>query len=340
MLAPAATPVSTPPVFQHLQSAHCESGVITSLLRHEGVPISEAMAFGLSSALAFAYIPLVKINNLPLIGYRMLPRHILKGLKSKLDLPLRFETFRAPAEGRRRLDELLDQGRVVGLQGSVFFLPYFPVNMRFHFNAHNLLVYGREGNDYLVSDPVFGSVTRCPARDLQRARFVRGALAPKGLLYYFDRPLPPVDPTPMLRAAIRKNCHIMLHAFLPFLGCSGIALLGRRVLKLPAEKDPEYTRRFVGHIVRMQEEIGTGGAGFRFLYAAFLQEASDRLALPELQRLSMELTAIGDEWRDFAVQAARINKGRSEMNLRGLHDLLLDLSNKERAFFRKLLKAV
>ncbi len=340
MLATDSTPAPTPPAFEHVQSAHCESGVITSLLRNQGVPISEAMAFGLSSALAFAYIPLVKINDLPLIGYRMLPRHILKGLKSKLRLPLRFETFRAPAEGRRRLDELLDQGKVVGLQGSVFFLPYFPVNMRFHFNAHNLLVYGREGSDYLVSDPVFGNVTRCPARDLQRARFVRGALAPKGLLYYFDRPLPAVDPVPMLRAAIRKNCHIMLHAFLPFLGCSGIALLGRRVLKLPAEKDPEYTRRFVGHIVRMQEEIGTGGAGFRFLYAAFLQEAADLLALPELQRLSLELTAIGDEWREFALQAARISKGRSEMNLRLLHDLLVDLSNKERAFFRTLLKAV
>jgi len=27
----------------------------------------------------------------------------------------------------------------------------------------------------------------------------------------------------------------------------------------------------------MQEEIGTGGAGFRYIYAAFLQEAADFL---------------------------------------------------------------
>ena len=326
--------------FRHQQSAHCESGVLSSLLRHEDVPLSEAMVFGLSASLSFAYIPLVKINQLPLIAYRMVPRFILKGVRQKLRLPLRFETFRAPLDGRRRLDELLDQGRLVGLQSSVFFLPYFPANMRFHFNAHNLIVYGREGDDYLVSDPVFEEPTRCSAADLQRARFVRGALAPNGLLYYFDAPLPPVDLPPLLPAAIRKNCFLMLHVPLPFVGCRGIRLLASRVLRLPEKKDPEFTRRFVGHIVRMQEEIGTGGAGFRFLYAAFLQEAAALLGRPALQELSLQLTAIGDEWREFALHAARINKGRDAIDLPLLHRLLTDLAARERAFFGALRRAI
>jgi len=298
------------------------------------------MVFGLSSSLSFAYIPLVKINQLPLIGYRMVPRFILKGMKRQLRLPLRFETFRSSADGRRRLDELLDRGRPVGLQSSVFFLPYFPVNMRFHFNAHNLIAYGRDGDDYLISDPVFNAPTRCALADLQRARFVRGTLAPKGLLYYFDEPLPKVDHVPLLRGAIRKNCFLMLSVPLPFVGCSGIRLLARRVLKLPAKKDLEFTQRFVGHIVRMQEEIGTGGAGFRFLYAAFLQEAAVLLQNPRLQELSLELTAIGDEWREFALHAARMNKGRAELDLPLLHSLLMDLAAKESTLYKKLRRAV
>lgn len=326
--------------FRHRQSAHCESGVISSLLHHEGIPLSEAMCFGLSASLSFAYIPLVKINQLPLIAYRMVPRWILNGVKRQLKLPLRFEKFRSSAEGRKRLDELLDQGRPVGMQSSVFFLPYFPENMRFHFNAHNLIAYGREENEYLISDPVFNSPTRCKLADLQRARFVRGALAPKGLIYYIDSPLPKVDHVPLLRGAIKKNCFMMLHVPLPFVGCSGIRLLARRVLKLPAKKDPEYTRRFIGHIVRMQEEIGTGGAGFRFLYAAFLQECAVLLAKPRLQELSLELTAIGDEWREFALHAARMNKGRAELDLPLLHGLLNDLADKEIALYKKLRKAV
>ena len=326
--------------FQHQQSAHCESGVMSALLRHEGRPLSEAMVFGLSASLSFAYIPIVKINQLPLIAYRMVPRFILNGVRSKLRLPLRFETFRSPLDGRRRLDELLDQGRLVGLQSSVFFLPYFPVNMRFHFNAHNLIVYGRDGDDYLISDPVFEAPVRCRAADLQRARFVRGALAPKGLIYFFDGPLPAVDLGPLLPAAIRKNCFMMLHVPLPFVGCRGIRMLASRVLRLPEERDPEFTRRFVGHIVRMQEEIGTGGAGFRFLYAAFLQEAAMLLQKPALNELSLQLTAIGDEWREFALHAARINKGRDPIDLPLLHRLLTELAEKERILFRALRQAV
>ena len=40
--------------FLHRQSAHCESGVMSSLLTHNGLPMSEPMAFGLGAALAFA----------------------------------------------------------------------------------------------------------------------------------------------------------------------------------------------------------------------------------------------------------------------------------------------
>ena len=330
--------------FHHLQSAHCESGVITSLLRHEGLPITEAMTFGLTSALSFCYFPLVKINQLPLISYRMTPRYILNGMRRLLRLPLRYETFRSPADGTRRLDELLAQNRPVGLQGSVYFLPYFPVNMRFHFNAHNLIAYGRDPatNDYLISDPVFDKPTRSGRAELERARFVRGALAPRGLIYYIDAPIPNKDISqvvPLLRGAIRKNAFMMLWMPIPCVGTPGIKLLASRVRRLPAQTQPDFCRRFAGHIARMQEEVGTGGAGFRFLYAAFLQEAATLLNKPVLHDLSLELTAIGDEWRDFATQAARQNKARSPLAPPALAAILTDLAAKERAFFKKLWRA-
>jgi hypothetical protein len=54
--------------------------------------------------------------------------------------------------------------------------------MRFHFNAHNLLVYGKEGSKYKISDPVFEEVVECEESKLMRARFAKGAFAPKGFL--------------------------------------------------------------------------------------------------------------------------------------------------------------
>ncbi|HZE90736.1 MAG TPA: BtrH N-terminal domain-containing protein, partial [Rhizobacter sp.] len=50
--------------FQHQHAAHCESGVISSLMRQNGVPMSESLAFGLSAGLAFAYLPFIKLSGL------------------------------------------------------------------------------------------------------------------------------------------------------------------------------------------------------------------------------------------------------------------------------------
>lgn len=67
-------------------------------------------------------------------------------------------------------------------------------------------MYGKEHNDYLISDPVFEMVQCCAAEDLQRARFVKGVLAPKGLMYYFESQpdLTEIDLPTITRKAIQK----------------------------------------------------------------------------------------------------------------------------------------
>jgi hypothetical protein len=323
--------------FQHQHAAHCESGVISNLLRHHGVPMTESLAFGLSSALSFAYIPFVKISGLPLIAYRMPPKSIIKGLMAPLAARFRFETFRSAAAGQQRLDGLLAAGKVVGLQTSVYWLPYFPPDMRFHFNAHNLLVYGKSGDDYLISDPVFEEPVRCPSADLARARFAKGVLAPKGLLY-FPETIGRQDVTPAaVRKAILKTCRTML-APVPIAGVRGMRMLANKIAKLPPAD--AHTTAFIGHIVRMQEEIGTGGAGFRFIYAAFLQEAATLAQMPQLTAFSDRLTAIGDTWRAFALKAARMVKGREPVDPAAIALKLRDLAALEETFFRDLKAAL
>jgi hypothetical protein len=322
--------------FQHRHAAHCESGAAANLLTHHGAKLSEAMAFGLSSALSFAYLPIVQLSGFPLIAYRMPPKFILKGLRKPFQASFRFETFRSPEAGQQRLDELLAQGQVVGLQTSVFWLPYFPEAMRFHFNAHNLLVYGKDGDDYLVSDPVIDLPQRCASADLQRARFAKGALAPKGLLYFLDG-LGRTEPTAeAIKKAIKKNIRIMLGP-IPFTGVRGIRMLANKVAKLETS---EYGLNYVGHIVRMQEEIGTGGAGFRFIYAAFLQEAAGITGITELSALSERLNEVGDGWREFALKAARMIKGREAFDPQKLAAMLQLQAQNEGDFFRALKVAV
>jgi hypothetical protein len=298
--------------------------------------MSEAMAFGLSSALSFAYLPFIRINGLPLIAYRMPPRAIIKGLQRSLGLGMRFETFRSPERGMARLDALLDSGVLVGLQTSVFWLPYFPPDLRFHFNAHNLLVYGREGDDYLVSDPVAETPVRCARKDLEKARFAKGMLAPKGLLYYATKKPAAPDWARLGRRALARTARIMLHTPVPLIGVRGIALLARRVERLSLADGGESARLYIGNIVRMQEEIGTGGGGFRFLYASFLQELAAATGYGALDGLAARLVEIGDHWREFALAAARMIRGRDALAPPALAARLRALAAEEKTFFGDL----
>jgi hypothetical protein len=306
---------------------------MSSLVRHHGLPMSEAMAFGLASAILFAYLPFIRVHGLPIVAYRSPPRGIIRRLDRDLGLGMRFERFRSPAEGTRRLNELLEQGSLIGLQTSAFWLPYFPPDMRFHFNAHNLIIYGREGDEYLVSDPVGETVVRIARTDLEKARFAKGLLAPKGLLYYATaRPAAP-DWAKLGRRALARAANPMLRTPLPFVGVRGIRLLAWQVSRLA---DDAHARLYVGNIVRMQEEIGTGGAGFRFLYASFLQELGELTGYAPLAGLATQLVEIGDRWREFALAAARMIRGRERFDAPALGTRLRERADEEKSFFTEL----
>ncbi|WP_445938890.1 BtrH N-terminal domain-containing protein [Pseudomonas sp.] len=322
--------------FQHQQSAHCESGVMASLLTHAGLPMSEPMAFGLASGLAFAYLPIVKLSGMPLIAYRMPPKHLIKTLSKRLGARLHTRTFGNPEQGRRELDAALDGGRLAGLQSSVFWLLYFPPEMRFHFNAHNLLAYGREGNEYLISDPVFEEPVRCAVEDLQKARFAKGALAAKGLMYWLDDVPLEQDWNKLIRQSVLSTTRILDGMPLPWIGIRGIQHLAKQIDKLdPAQS--KYNRLYLTHIVRMQEEIGTGGAGFRFMYASFLQEAGEKLGDSTLQEASAQLTAIGDNWRQFASACVRASRNKGEApNFAPIAESLRGIALQERGLMKEL----
>jgi len=324
--------------FSHSQSAHCESGVAANLLNHNGIPISEAMAFGIGGGLFFGYLPFVRINGLPLVTYRCAAGHILKRLSKIPGVDMHQERFRDRGQAMAALDSALARSIPVGLQTGVYWLPYFPRSLRFHFNAHNLVVYGKDGDDYLISDPVFPDPVRCPAADLARARFASGALAPKGKMYYLTRVPERLERRTLILQGIESVCRMMLDSPFPLIGVKGIRFLAGRLVKWPKRLGRERAELHLGHVVRMQEEIGTGGGGFRFMYAAFLQEAAAELKDATLADCAAELTRAGDCWRQFAVMAARIckDRGRQDDSYSSMAKCLALCAQLEEDAFRQL----
>jgi hypothetical protein len=321
----------------HQQSSHCETGVISTLLRSKGLSISEPMAFGLASALTFVYLPFIKIGGMPLVAYRMPPKMIIKAVCKKLKVKLHSQKFSNQDKGMQALDDELAKGNLVGLQTSVYWLPYFPEDMRFHFNAHNLVVYGKtaEGN-YLISDPVFQEPVECSAEELKRARFAKGAMAAKGLMYVVSEVPESIDLTPHIYAAVSKTAKMMNGLILPFIGNKGIRHLAKKIRTLDKEKS-KYQQLFLTNIVRMQEEIGTGGAGFRFIFASFLDESAAITKDSRLQKLAEQATQVGDGWREFARDAVLFCKKRKELSLDNVADKLIECADNERSLRAKLM---
>jgi hypothetical protein len=324
--------------FQHHQTAHCESGVISNLLGHYGLQISEPMAFGIGAGIFFGHLPFVKVNGVPGTTYRIWPGAIFQRVCKRLGIKMEIERFSSPEKGMEALDKIIGEGVPVGLLSSVYYLPYFPPSYRFHFNAHNLVVYGKEDGQYLVSDPVMETLTTIDPESLAQARFAKGFPAPKGKMYY------PVDvPTSVsfkqpIKAGIEQACHYMLKIPVPLFGVKGIRYLAKKVANYAEKPGDRKATLYLGNIIRMQEEIGTGGAGFRFLYSAFLQEAAEYLNKPELSKLATEFTTTGDLWRNFAFSAGRVCKSRSAdaVSYKELSEMLQQCAASEEVFFRKL----
>lgn len=327
--------------FKHLQAAHCENGVTTSLLRYYGVEqMTEPLAFGIGSGLFFIYIPLMKVNNGPAISFRTMPGMIFKRTCRSLNIPIIREKFSSREKAMRALNNRLSQGEPAACQVGVYYLPYFPKEYRFHFNAHNIIVVGREDDRYLISDPIMEQIATMTPYELERVRFARGPLAPKGQLY-FPREKRKVTHEQMRTAiltGIKRNVRDMLYVPGNIAGVSGIRYTGKKIKKWRDRLGIEKSRSYLAQLVRMQEEIGTGGGGFRFIYAAFLQQAYEYFPDDGFMEISRQFTKAGDLWRNAAVQASGIYKGRlaGQEDYNTMGDYLLEIASLEKEAFTSL----
>jgi hypothetical protein len=324
--------------FEHRQSAHCESGVTSNLLREaSGGKITEPLAFGIGAGLFYVYIPFIKINNGPAIAFRTMPGWIFKRTCRSLGIPVIRKKFSSKESAEAFLMEQLNAGQPVGCQVGVYYLSYFPKEYRFHFNAHNLIVYGKEGDNYLISDPIMETPTTLTSYELERVRFAKGALAPKGQVYYtkYAGEISDDRIREAIKSGIKRTVLNMIILPGPFTGVNGIKYTGNKIKNWHDKLGLDKAKLYLAQLVRMQEEIGTGGGGFRYIYAAFLQEAHAYLPQDDLLEISKLFTEAGDKWRTAAVHAAGIYKGRlgSQADFDTMGNYLLEIAELEKKAF-------
>lgn len=327
--------------FEHRQAGHCENGVTSNLLNYHGYRISEPMVFGIGAGLFFSYLPFLKMQHAPVTSFRVWPGMVFSRATRELGVKTEIYHFRSEEEAMNKLDETLRQRKLpVGLQVGTFHLPFFPPEYRMHYNMHNMVVYGIRNGSYLISDTVMERLVEITREDLKRVRFAKGAFAPKGRMYFPVSGVATRDLKPSIIRGIKKVAYNMTGVPFPFIGVNGIRYLAGRMRRWPEKLGEEKAAYYLGQVLRMEEEVGTAGAGFRFIYGAFLDEAAQVLGQDWLREMAVEMGENANQWRAFSYLGSRNCKKRAkpEQSYDYLADMLLDCAAREERIFKKLAK--
>lgn len=329
--------------YPHEQHIHCENGAIRNMLKFQGVYISEPLIFGIGSGITFKYLPFIKVETFGLTVARPKPMQISKNLSDALGFKLYYEKFLFKQRSMQRLDELLSQEIPVGLVINQFHLPFFPPEHRVNFNGHHIVVYGKEGNRYFISD----TMNELPdgreilsREQLLRVRFAKSLLSPRGSLFYVKKIPQNMNLQKGVWIGIRKTCEDMLHHPFRFFGIKGLLLLSEDIRKWENKFTFQQKKANFRHLIRFFEEAGTGGSAFRYLYAQFLKEAAVITHEPALASLSISMVAIADIWQNCALQMLRYTKIRNPENnsitLLEISDLFVQIAKEEKILFQQL----
>jgi hypothetical protein len=275
--------------FPHYPGVHCSSTSIASLLAFDGYRASEAMVFGLGGGLGF-----VEVED-----PRYSPVHRFNG--RALDLEGTFyRRFGHELQWHgqwnpQAIEASLAAGRPLIAQTDIAYLPYYePV----HFPMHGIVVVAFDGQVASVADTFAPELMTIPAESLRAA--LEGKDCP-----LMDEPFriasaPRIDfriEPPLIAQAIAACCHEMLE---PGTLDTGIPAMHRFASHARAWRDSgdwAWSARFAYQSI---EKRGTGGGGFRGLYADFLEQVAP--ALPWIGELDAvaRMRHVADDWTNLA----------------------------------------
>lgn len=331
--------------FEILPPIHCETGTVRNILHFFGVDYSEAMIFGLGEGLDFGAPRFVKFRGIRVIVCRCWQGFIMTHFFKRIGVDATYRRYILcnRKKAMRDMDALLEKNIPVGILTEVSSLSFIDAEQRFFFNGHSVLVVGKRGNDYLVMDNFEPreSLKTISRQDLMKSRFNLHIPPICGNIYYLKAvPQQQVDLRKAIVKSIRKVCWKMLRHPLTFEGVRAMRSMAQVVRKYRDKELDDHDRKFFIHIYRMLE-IGSGGAGYRFLYADFLDEAAPILQCDELKRIANMLRDVCSDWRVVALASAHLanrqvdaDSQRAEVDAAADHFLIA--ADKEKEIFTQL----
>lgn len=346
-------------VYEHQPIIHCESGTIMNFLHYYGYDISETMVIGIGSAIHFTFLPFVNQDNSHGKGkylmFRIMSLYVCKNLAKQLNFKLHSRFFCSKKKAMQSIDSLLEKNIPVGLVTNIKYLPYYMENLPFNLNLrqvsfpfHCVAATKKDKDNYYLYDNLSVStddIKQVSNENLLKARFLADLklTSPHGRLFFITEAPQNVNLKRAVCNGIKKTCKLMLHLPTNYFGVKGIALLAKYIKKWSKTMSEEELFVNLRKITLMSEYTGTGGSGYRYMYATFLHEAGQILNNDNFDKIANEMTNAADMWREFHLNIIRYSKEnlrKKALPISALANLIDEIAVKEKKVFCELEKEI
>lgn len=281
----------------HTPGRHCASTALADLVNYRSIGWSEAMCFGIGCGLGIWYFKGGGKSPERLIHVRS--SDIEEQFFKRIGQDFRWRRYDDPEKSEKDLIAALDEGDPAIVQSDIYHLPYY--NTTTHFPAHVIAVWGYDLSKkvFFVTDTEREGLIEVPFGAMRKARYVQmGFFDIKGNMYAPREIIAPENLPEIIRSSIIEQSRRLLDDSQDYQGIAALRKWRSELGGWKDFKDRQWTARFAYQVI---ERRGTGGGGFRLMYADFLDEAA--IMLPDAARLGLSslMRVAASAWSDLAM---------------------------------------
>ena len=273
-------------------------------MNFHGVQLSEAMCFGIGAGLGIWYLDLAGSSPSRLVHVRS--ADIEEQFFTRIGYPFNWELFYDPLQSEHALCAAVDRGVPALIRTDIYYLPYYRSST--HFPGHVIVVWGYDKGrkTFIVTDTEKEDPIEVGFEDMRKARFQdNGFFQMQGNLFAPFKISVPADLADVIRRAISFNSRVILDETGEVQGITGLKKWETEIMAWADYPDWQWTARFTYQVI---ERRGTGGGGFRFLYADFLQQAQEYVPEVSSRGLPGLMRDLGFAWQDLAFALKRLSE--------------------------------
>ncbi len=324
--------------WNHFPGLHCGSVAIRDIASFYGLTLSEPMCFGLGSGLGCFYTienDISPTRNIHVRGPDMEPNFFTLLTDNK-----KWKFEQDSEKALQVVIEYINRDIPVLIQTDIYFLDYY--NSKTHFPGHIVVVcgYDEQKQEIYLSDTGFEDLQTVCYESFKKSRSSKVKPYPlKNNWFEIGPGLAEVDYQKLIPQSLKNNAINMLKGVTSprgFCSVKNISELSEDILNWKHLEDWKWCFRYSYQVIQKR---GTCGAGFRWMYRDFLNEAKNHFNFEFTDKLAKKMDVIGGQWYELSNLLKKISEqDKPGSYLTKSSQRLINIYNLEKDFYTRVVE--